>query len=61
LVVFSSALFVSASSNVTSVAKATNNIDKVGMFFSGGVFGDYFPRPSYQDTKVIQAYLEKLP
>lgn len=45
--------------SVTSVG-ATNNIDEVGTFFSGGGFSDYFPRPSYQD-KAVEAYLEKLP
>jgi len=45
--------------SVTSVG-ATNNIDEVGTFFSGGGFSDYFPRPSYQD-KAVKAYLEKLP
>ena len=45
--------------SVTSVG-ATNNIDEVGTFFSGGGFSDYFPRPSYQD-KAVEAYLKKLP
>jgi hypothetical protein len=45
--------------SVTSVG-ATNNIDEVGTFFSGGGFSDYFPRPSYQD-KAVETYLKKLP
>lgn len=45
--------------SVTSVG-ATNNIDEVGTFFSGGGFSDYFPRPSYQD-KAVEAYLRNLP
>jgi len=44
---------------VTSIG-ATNNIDEVGTFFSGGGFSDYFPRPSYQD-EAVEAYLKKLP
>lgn len=39
---------------------ATNNIDEVGTFFSGGGFSDYFPRPSYQDS-AVEAYLGGLP
>jgi len=45
--------------SVTSVG-ATNNIDEVGTFFSGGGFSDYFPRPSYQDD-AVKTYLENLP
>jgi len=45
--------------SITSVG-ATNNIDEIGTFFSGGGFSDYFPRPSYQDS-AVKGYLKNLP
>lgn len=44
---------------VTAVG-GTNNVPEIAVFFSGGGFSNYFPRPAYQ-TKVVKEYLAKLP
>ncbi|KAG6908322.1 hypothetical protein DXG01_005298 [Tephrocybe rancida] len=44
---------------VTSVG-GTNNVPEIAVFFSGGGFSNYFPRPKYQD-EAVRGFLNNFP
>ncbi|KAG6844454.1 hypothetical protein H0H87_006874 [Tephrocybe sp. NHM501043] len=52
-------IFPAACPYVTSVG-GTNNVPEIAVFFSGGGFSNYFPRPKYQD-KAVKGFFDKFP